>query len=114
MQKRSGLLAIVTFLSTLSFTSLASSCEGPNCCGGNSGGISYCDSSVGRFVCRNGEYSACYCTRHAVMDLQKIAGCCLWQGGVMKVDPFGMVICADGSVSEICSLQSPPEKIVSW
>jgi len=76
-----------------------------NCCS-RFGGIHYCDSSAGRYVCRNGEYSSCYCTRHAVMDLQKIAGCCLWQGGILKVDEMGWVICNNGGVSEICSIQN--------
>lgn len=83
-----------------------------NCCA-QMGGVSYCDSSSGRVVCGNGEYSTCYCTIHAVMDLQKISGCCLWNGGVLKIDPFGLVICRDGSTSEICSLQTPVVGITS-
>lgn len=80
-----------------------------HCCA-NRGCIQYCDASAGRFVCGDGEYSSCYCTRHAVMDLQKIQGCCLWQGGVFKIeDPSHLVICNDGSVSEICSIQFVPE-----
>lgn len=78
------------------------------------GGIQYCDSSAGRYVCRNGYYSSCYCTRHAVMDLQRIAGCCTWQGGVLLVDPVGLVVCNDGSVSETCSLQTPAKTISIW
>ncbi|KTD50652.1 neurogenic locus notch like protein precursor [Legionella quinlivanii] len=89
----------------------------PTCCDqccGNMGGISYCDSSAGRFVCNNGYYSACYCTRHAIMDLQKIQGCCLWQGGVLKVDDItGAVICNSGQVSESCSLDIT-QNIVTW
>ena len=88
--------------------------KNPSCCG-NMGGVSYCDSSAGRVVCGNGEYSACYCTRHAVMDLQKISGCCLWQGGVLQIDPFGLVICRDGSTSSVCSLQNPVVHVTtSW
>ena len=80
------------------------SCDKKTCCG-NMGGISYCDSSGGRYVCNNGFYSSCYCTRHAVMDIQKIQGCCLWQGGVLSVEPTGLVICNNGGVSETCSLE---------
>lgn len=73
------------------------------CCS-KMGGVNYCDSSAGRVVCNNGFYSACYCTRHAVMDLQLLKGCCLWQGGVMPTyDSTGLVVCRDGSVSEECS-----------
>jgi len=73
------------------------------CCGAM-GGIRYCDSSAGRFVCNNGYYSSCYCDRHASMDLQKIRGCCLWHGGVLSNDDgTGLVVCRDGSVSEECS-----------
>lgn len=91
-------------LITLSFASFAALASG--CCNAM-GGILYCDSSAGRFVCNNGYYSSCYCTRHAVMDLQKIMGCCLWHGGVLNTDDdTGAVICRDGSVSEVCSLQT--------
>ena len=84
-----------------------------NCCAGM-GGIQYCDSSAGRYVCHNGSYSSCYCTRHAVMDLQRIQGCCLWQGGVLLVDEVGLVICNNGGVSEVCSLQTPVESVSIW
>jgi hypothetical protein len=83
------------------------SCQQTTCCEGDRGGISYCDASAGRYVCINGEYSSCYCTRHAVMDIQALAGCCLWHGGVMK-SAVNWVICRDGSLSEACSLQNPP------
>lgn len=87
----------------------------PECCA-NMGGIHYCDTSAGRFVCKNGFYSSCYCDRHAVMDLQKIQGCCLWQGGVMLVDDTGLVVCNNGGVSEVCSLQLPGQnqKVAAW
>ncbi|WP_174901052.1 neurogenic locus notch [Legionella hackeliae] len=79
------------------------------------GGISYCDTSAGRYVCSNGYYSSCYCTRHAVMDLQKLQGCCLWQGGVLTVDDAtGVVVCNNGGVSEVCSLQSPSQQVSIW
>lgn len=81
-------------------------CSQDVCCG-RMGGIHYCDSSAGRFVCKNGEYSSCYCTRHAVMDFQRLHGCCFWQGGVLTVDlNTRAVICNNGSVSEICTLQN--------
>ncbi|WP_242602074.1 hypothetical protein [Legionella yabuuchiae] len=86
----------------------------PECCEGM-GGVHYCDSSAGRFVCRNGDYSTCYCDRHAVMDLHKIMGCCLWQGGVLKKDETGLVICNNGAVSEICTRQNILDAAqVSW
>lgn len=88
-------------------------CAEKTCCS-NMGGIHYCDSSAGRYVCGNGGYSSCYCTRHAVMDIQKISGCCVWQGGVLTTDPTGIVICNNGGASEICSLQSPPQPVASW
>jgi hypothetical protein len=84
-----------------------------NCCG-SMGGPCYCDSSAGRMVCSNGEYSTCYCTRHAVMNLQKLRGCCLWQGGVLKTDINGHVLCRNGTVSEICGLGTPVEKIAAY
>ncbi|MCC5791798.1 MAG: hypothetical protein JJT82_04210 [Legionellaceae bacterium] len=80
-----------------------------SCCG-NMGGISYCDSSAGRYVCENGDYSACYCTRHAVMDFQSLQGCCLWQGGVRDMDEKGRIICHDGSDAEICNLVQEAQK----
>ena len=83
------------------------------CCK-NMGGLNYCDSSVGRYVCNNGYYSDCYCTRHAVMNLQQIQGCCLWQGGVLDVNALGLVVCNNGGISEICSLQTPTEPVASW
>ncbi|MDI9818564.1 MULTISPECIES: hypothetical protein [unclassified Legionella] len=116
-------LVTILFLSgSLSFagricnesTTYIPQCDKMNCCG-SMGGISYCDSSAGRYVCNNGYYSSCYCTRHAVMDLQLLQGCCLWQGGVLTVDPrTGAVVCHNGSVSEICSLQAPPQQISVW
>lgn len=77
----------------------------PGCCA-NMGGIHYCDASAGRFVCHNGYYSSCYCDRHAVMDLEKIRGCCLWQGGVLSTEDSGLVICNNGGISETCSVQN--------
>lgn len=84
----------------------------PDCCA-KEGGVHYCDSSSGRFVCRSGYFSSCYCSRHAVMDLQHVNGCCLWQGGVMSVQE-GLVICNNGGISEMCSLQAGQEKAAIW
>lgn len=84
-----------------------------DCCN-KMGGIQYCDSSAGRFVCNNGYYSSCYCTRHAVMDLQKVEGCCLWQGGVMAIDGMGVVICNNGGASEVCSIGTAVEPVAAW
>jgi hypothetical protein len=78
-------------------------CDCAKCCEGK-GGIRYSDTSAGRYVCNNGDYSTCYCTRHAIMDLQKLEGCCLWQGGVLKKTPTGIVVCRNGSFSELCSI----------
>ena len=84
------------------------------CCDGM-GGVSYCDSSAGRLICNNGFFSACYCTRHAVMDLQLLTGCCLWRGGVLSPnDGYGHVVCNDGGISEECSLQIPSQSAAAW
>ncbi|MBN9230525.1 MAG: neurogenic locus notch [Legionella sp.] len=86
------------------------------CCN-QMGGVSYCDSSAGRLVCNNGFYSVCYCTPHAVMDLQLLQGCCMWHGGVLPPNvssPSGLIVCNDGYISEECSLQNPVEKIAAW
>ena len=85
----------------------------PDCCA-HMGGINYCDSSAGRYVCNNGYYSSCYCTIHAVMELEHVQGCCLWQGGVLTIDPMGLVICNNGGVSEGCSLQTPVKSVSIW
>ena len=101
-------------LSCLFFSTTAALAAGcsTSCCGGM-GGIHYCDSSAGRFVCKNGDYSACYCTRHAVMDLQRLQGCCLWQGGVMATGEPGLVVCNDGSISEICTIHAEGRGVIS-
>ncbi len=85
----------------------------PDCCA-KMGGINYCDSSAGRYVCNNGYYSSCYCTIHAVMELEHVQGCCLWQGGVLTIDPMGLVICNNGGFSEVCSLQTPVKSVSIW
>jgi hypothetical protein len=48
------------------------------------------------------------------MDLQKLKGCCLWNGGVFKIGLKGLVICRDGNVSEICSLQAPEQRVAAF
>ena len=68
-------------------------------------GISYCDTSAGHFVCKSGGYSQCICTRTAISSLQGVSGCCVWHGGVLS-DEMGVVVCADGSVSAVCSTQT--------
>ena len=91
------LLAYLLCMSTLTCSASVPCCSGK-------GGVSACDYSSGYYFCINGDYSTCYCTKHAMMDLQEVSGCCLWQGGVLQVDPLGLVICNSGSVSEVCSL----------
>ncbi|WP_242604461.1 hypothetical protein [Legionella gresilensis] len=95
---------------TQAYAGRCGDCQGDDCpkhcpgqCCEKMGGVSYCDSSAGRLVCKNGYYSSCYCTRHAIMDLQNVQGCCLWQGGVLTVDEGGLVICNNGGISELCS-----------
>lgn len=114
-------LLIAAFLFTTSTSSALPPCDTtyiPTCdkrlCCHDMGGISYCDSTAGRYVCNNGYYSTCYCTRHAVMDLQKLEGCCLWQGGVFNIEATGLVLCNNGGISEICSIQNPPQQVSVW
>jgi hypothetical protein len=109
---RTALLFALAVLSFSSYTIACSTCSGDSCCAGS--GISYCDSSSGRYVCKNGDYSTCYCTRHAVMEMERFRGCCMWHGGVYKVNGYGAVICNDSTVSELCSAHNAPEKIASW
>lgn len=101
--------ALFIFIFTIAtFGSALAGCadnECDNCCAGK-GGIKYSDSSGGRYVCNNGDYSVCYSTIHAVMDMQKFEGCCMWKGGVLKTSPEGIVICRNGSYSELCSLKN--------
>jgi hypothetical protein len=95
-------------LISLSFMAYADDC--PRCCQGH-GGILYSDSSMGRFVCNDGETSHCHSTRHAVMEMQKFTGCCLWSGGVSKMNSKGQVLCRDGGYSEICTISRPHETL---
>jgi len=103
----------VQYLAVVLFLILPLSIVQAQCCDKMSG-IKYCDSSAGRYVCQNGDYSSCYCTRHAIMDLQKFQGCCMWQGGVKKLDDRGQVLCRDGTSSEICALQIPHDSISAY
>ncbi len=65
----------------------------------------YCDTTAGRTVLDNGSYSKLYCRNHAVMNLQTLHGCCSWAGGILTVRN-GNVICRNGTLSPICSLQN--------
>lgn len=105
MRALNRLILSCLVLLSIHATSATAACESNDCCS-KMGGVHYCDSSAGRYVCKNGDYSTCYCTRHAVMNLQQISGCCIWQGGVFKIDEKGLVICNNGGVSELCSIQT--------
>jgi hypothetical protein len=117
-------ISLITISSILLFLSINnpgfSDCNGckkyPGCdsCCSEMGGINYCDSTSGRYICKNGYFSACYCTRHADIDLQNLSGCCLWEGGIAKRDAKGRIHCRDGSISELCSLQNPVESIAQF
>lgn len=107
------LFPFAIFLFAAYTTTINASCTGETCCASD-GGISYCDSSSGRYVCKNGDYSTCYCTRHAVMEMNSFRGCCMWHGGVFRVNGYGAVICNDSTISELCSAHNAPEKIASW
>ena len=78
--------------------------QSKKCCYGS--GISYCDATAGHYVCNDGGYSACLCTNQAPVSTyrQLALGCCLWHGGVVA-SSLGQVVCADGSMSDVCSLQ---------
>lgn len=88
-------------------------CETNGCCSGM-GGVDYCDKSAGRLVCANGFYSSCYCSAHAVMDLQMVQGCCLWHGGVMAITPENIIVCRDGSFSELCSILRTKKQFAAY
>jgi hypothetical protein len=111
---RLGLLCCLSvFLFSPVISAAGTSC-GNNCCG-KMGSVQYCDSSAGRYVCNNGEYSSCYCKRSAVMNMQAFKGCCMWQGGVFKFDELtGLMICNNGGVSEICSIGHVEKKVAAW
>lgn len=105
-------LSLLLLVSSLTIPAIASAACGAKCCD-KMGGVQYCDSSAGRFVCNNGRYSSCYCTRRAVMNMQAFEGCCMWKGGVFKIDDrTGFVICNNGGVSPMCSLGNPVEEAV--
>ena len=69
----------------------------------------YCDTSAGRTVLNNGSYSKLYCRNHAITNIQTIHGCCTWAGGIMAVKN-GDVICRNGALSAVCSLQNHGEE----
>jgi hypothetical protein len=48
------------------------------------------------------------------MDLQKLEGCCLWQGGVLGREPSGLILCNNGGVSEICSITTEQQSRPLW
>lgn len=111
---RLGLLFFGISLLLCAHVGFAGNSCGTGCCD-KMGGVQYCDSSAGRYVCNNGRYSSCYCKRSAVMDIQGLKGCCMWQGGVFKFDyKTGLLICNNGGVSEICSMLHVEEKIAAW
>ncbi len=112
MRIKQGLLFSAVSLLLSCSTSALANCNGETCCAGS--GISYCDSSSGRYVCRNGDYSTCYCTRHAVMEMDRFKGCCMWHGGVFKINSYGAVICNDSTISELCTDRRNNEKLTSW
>lgn len=99
--------------SSVLFAEDESLASAPNCCR-NHDGISYCDSSSGRYVCGNGEISQCYCTRHAIMDLQLLKGCCTWDGGIDHITSKGKVICRNGKFAEMCTLERQVKQPVAF
>ena len=66
----------------------------------------YCDSSTGLTVNQNGVYGSTYCTRHAVMDMQKFEGVCMWHGGLEKITQNQDILCRDGTISELSTLRN--------
>lgn len=88
------LLLIFSVVSTM-----ALACE-------NGNDVRYCDSSTGLNVNQNGDYGSSYCTRHAIMDMQKFEGMCMWHGGVAKITGRQEVICNDGTLSELSTLRN--------
>lgn len=96
----------ILIMLTINFANAGCGADSCNSCCAGKGGILYGDSSAGRYVCNDGDYSVCYSTIHAVMDMQKFEGCCMWKGGVLKVLPEGIVLCRNGSYSEICSIRN--------
>ena len=91
---RKTLLLVLSFICPILFA-----CE-------NGNSIRYCDSSTGLNVNQNGDYGSSYCTRHAIMDMQKFAGMCMWHGGVAKITERQEIICNDGSLSELSTLRN--------
>ncbi|MDF1684534.1 MAG: neurogenic locus notch [Legionellaceae bacterium] len=105
-------LNLLFLVASLTIPITATAACSDNCCD-DMGGIQYCDSSAGRYVCQNGRYSSCYCTRRAIMNMQAFEGCCMWKGGVLRVDDrTGYVICNNGGVSPMCTLGNPEQEAV--
>lgn len=49
------------------------------------------------------------------MLLDHIQGCCIWQGGVLGVsENTNLIVCNDGSTSQICSDAALPQGIATW
>lgn len=47
------------------------------------------------------------------MNMQAFEGCCMWKGGVFKIDEqHGLVICNNGGVSQMCTLGNPKQEVV--
>lgn len=96
-------------LKYLSLISLALLLTTTNCMANakihTSGKPVYCDTSAGRSVLNNGSYSKLYCRYKAVMNYQSLHACCSWGGGVLMVKQ-GNVICRNGTISDVCSLQN--------
>lgn len=95
--------ALILFVSLLSFFSFSSAHAKSRTV--PVGKPVYCDTSTGRTVLNNGSYSQLYCRYSAIMNYQTLHGCCSWAGGVLAVKN-GDVICKDGSLSSVCSLQN--------
>lgn len=64
----------------------------------------YCDTSAGRTVLDSGKFSQSYCRETAVMLIRSSKACCTWDGGILK-EVRGQVICRNGTISPICSIQ---------
>lgn len=69
----------------------------------------YCDTTAGRTVLDNGSYSKLYCRFTAIMDLQTVHGCCTWAGGILTVKN-GDVVCRNGTLSSVCSIQNQTDE----
>ena len=107
------IFSFISLSSCLAWAEEESLATPPKCCV-NHEGISYCDSTSGRYICGNGDISQCYCTRHAVMDLQLLKGCCIWDGGIDHVTNKGQVFCRNGKFADLCTLQRQVKQPVAF